>query len=83
VTLMDIQMPNFERYRSDQPHQERIPERQDHSPIHLFWDVRVLRAIKVGAQGYILKGHVRRELLDAIRCPAGPSEYRPKSRRAG
>jgi len=30
-------------------------------------DVQVLKAIKAGARGYILKGHVHRELLDAIR----------------
>jgi len=31
-------------------------------------DVQVLRALKAGARGYILKGHVRRELLDTIRA---------------
>jgi DNA-binding NarL/FixJ family response regulator len=28
----------------------------------------VLRALKAGARGYILKGHVHKELLDAIRA---------------
>jgi DNA-binding NarL/FixJ family response regulator len=31
-------------------------------------DVQVLRALKAGARGYILKAHVRRELLDTIRA---------------
>jgi DNA-binding NarL/FixJ family response regulator len=31
-------------------------------------DVQVLRALKVGARGYILKAHVRRELLETIRA---------------
>jgi len=31
-------------------------------------DVQVVRALKAGARGYILKGHVRRELLDTIRA---------------
>ena len=31
-------------------------------------DVQALRAPKAGARGYILKGHVRRELLDTIRA---------------
>ena len=31
-------------------------------------DVQVLRALKAGAQGYLLKGNVRRELLDTIRA---------------
>ena len=30
-------------------------------------DVQVLRAIKAGARGYLLKGNVRTELLEAIR----------------
>ena len=28
----------------------------------------MLRAIKTGARGYIVKGHVHREVLDAFRC---------------
>jgi len=31
-------------------------------------DTQVLRALKAGASGYILKGHVHKELLDAIRA---------------
>jgi DNA-binding NarL/FixJ family response regulator len=31
-------------------------------------DTRVLRALKAGARGYILKGHVHKELLDTIRA---------------
>ncbi len=31
-------------------------------------DVQVLRALKAGAQAYILKGHVHKELLETIRA---------------
>src|SRR5437660_2251742 len=31
-------------------------------------DAQVLRALKAGARGYVLKGHVHRELLDTIRA---------------
>ena len=31
-------------------------------------DVQILRALKAGALGYLLKGSLRRELLDAIRA---------------
>ena len=31
-------------------------------------DVQVLRALKAGARGYVLKGHVHRELLETIRA---------------
>ena len=67
VTLMDIQMPTLNgteaisRIRSEFPN-ARIIVLSTYSG-----DVQVLRAIKAGARGYILKGHVGRELLDAIR----------------
>src|SRR5437660_7937191 len=31
-------------------------------------DAQVLRALKAGARGYVLKGHVHRELLETIRA---------------
>src|ERR1019366_1774934 len=31
-------------------------------------DVQVLRALRAGARGYLLKGHVHRELLETIRA---------------
>jgi DNA-binding NarL/FixJ family response regulator len=31
-------------------------------------DVQIVRALKAGARGYILKGHVHRELLETIRA---------------
>jgi DNA-binding NarL/FixJ family response regulator len=31
-------------------------------------DAQVLRALKAGARGYLLKGHVHRELLETIRA---------------
>ena len=67
ITLMDIQMPNLNgieaigRIRSEFP-DARIIVLSTYSG-----DVQVLRAIEAGARGYILKGHVHRELLEAIR----------------
>jgi DNA-binding NarL/FixJ family response regulator len=67
VTLMDVQMPNvngveaISRIRS---------EFQDAKILVLSTyagDVQILRAIKAGALGYLLKGNVRTELLEAIR----------------
>lgn len=67
VTLMDIQMPNVNgteaigRIRSEFPG-AKILVLSTYSG-----DVQVLRAIKAGAMGYLLKGNVRTELPDAIR----------------
>jgi DNA-binding NarL/FixJ family response regulator len=67
ITLMDIQMPSMNgteaisRIRSEFPH-AKIIVLSTYSG-----DVQVLRAIRAGARGYIVKGHVHRELLEAIR----------------
>jgi DNA-binding NarL/FixJ family response regulator len=65
---MDLQMPEvdgldaIDRIRSEFP-QARIIVLTTYSG-----DTQVLRALKAGARGYILKGHVHKELLDAIRA---------------
>ena len=67
VTLMDLQMPNVNgveaitRIRSEFPDAKILVLSTYHG------DVQVLRAIKAGARGYLLKGNVRTELLEAIR----------------
>jgi DNA-binding NarL/FixJ family response regulator len=67
VTLMDLQMPNVNgteaitRIRSEF-HDAKILVLSTYSG-----DVQVLHAIKAGARGYLLKGNVRTELLEAIR----------------
>jgi DNA-binding NarL/FixJ family response regulator len=68
VTLMDLQMPEvdgidaIERIRAEFPG-ARIIVLTTYSG-----DTQVLRALRAGARGYILKGHVHKELLDAIRA---------------
>jgi DNA-binding NarL/FixJ family response regulator len=68
VTLMDLQMPGLngldaiDRIRS---------EFRDARIIVLTTytgDIQVLRALRAGARAYILKGHVHKELLEAIRA---------------
>lgn len=68
VTLMDLQMPGvngleaIERIRSEFP-TARIVVLTTYSG-----DVQVLRALRAGAQAYLLKGQVHRELPETIRA---------------
>jgi DNA-binding NarL/FixJ family response regulator len=68
VTLMDLQMPGLngsdaiDRIRSEFPN-ARIVVLTTYSG-----DAQVLRALRAGAQAYLLKGQVHRELLETIRA---------------
>jgi len=67
VTLMDIQMPNLNGIEAIGRIRNEFPNARIIVLSTYAGDVQVLRAIEAGARGYILKGHVHRELLDAIR----------------
>jgi DNA-binding NarL/FixJ family response regulator len=68
ITLMDLQMPEMNgidatgAIRGEFPH-ARIIILTTHPG-----DVQVSRALKAGARGYVLKGMLRKELLDTIRA---------------
>jgi DNA-binding NarL/FixJ family response regulator len=68
VTLMDLQMPAMNGIDATIGIRSEFPKARIIVLTTYAGDVQVLRALKAGAQGYILKGHVRRELLDTIRA---------------
>src|ERR1700689_2191457 len=68
VTLMDLQMPALNGIEAIIGIRSEFPEARIIVLTTYAGDVQVVRALKAGARGYILKGHVRRELLDAIRA---------------
>src|ERR1700689_992640 len=68
VTLMDLQMPALNGIEAIIGIRSEFPEARIIVLTTYAGDVQVLRALKAGAKGYILKGHVRRELLDTIRA---------------
>jgi DNA-binding NarL/FixJ family response regulator len=68
VTLMDLQMPVLNGIEAIIGIRSEFPNARIVILTTYTGDVQVLRALKAGARGYILKGHVRRELLDTIRA---------------
>ena len=68
VTLMDLQMPAMNGIEAIIGIRSEFPNARIIVLTTYAGDVQVLRALKAGARGYILKGHVRRELLDTIRA---------------
>jgi DNA-binding NarL/FixJ family response regulator len=67
VTLMDLQMPGLNGIEAIIGIRSEFPNARIIVLTTYAGDVQVLRALKAGARGYILKAHVRRELLDSIR----------------
>jgi DNA-binding NarL/FixJ family response regulator len=66
VTLMDLQMPKLNGTEAIKRIRDEFPNARIIVLTTYSGDVQVLRAIKAGARGYILKAHVGRELLEAI-----------------
>ena len=67
VTLMDVQMPNMNGTEAIQRIRSEFPDAKILVFSTYAGDVQVLHAMKAGARGYLLKGNVRTELLEAIR----------------
>jgi DNA-binding NarL/FixJ family response regulator len=68
VTLMDIQMPSVDGLEAIGRIQREFPDARIIVLTTYTGDAQVLRALKAGARGYVLKGHVHRELLETIRA---------------
>ena len=67
VTLMDIQMPEMNGLDALIAIRNESPEARVIMLTTYAGDAQVLRAIKAGAQGYLLKSALHRELLETIR----------------
>jgi len=67
VTLMDIQMPEMGGLDALIAIRNESPEARIIMLTTYAGDAQVMRAIKAGAQGYLLKSALSRELLDTIR----------------
>lgn len=67
VTLMDLQMPEMNGVDAIMAIRAEFPHARIIVLTTYTGDVQVLRALRAGAQGYLLKNLLRKELLDTIR----------------
>ena len=71
VTLMDLQMPKMCGIDAINAIRAEFPEARIVVLTTYAGDVQVKRALQAGAQGYLLKGLLRKELLETIRAVHG------------
>jgi DNA-binding NarL/FixJ family response regulator len=67
VTLMDLQMPGLGGIESMQLIRREFPEARFVVLTTYSRDAQVVRALRVGAAGYLVKSTVRKDLLNTIR----------------
>jgi DNA-binding NarL/FixJ family response regulator len=71
VTLMDLQMPEMGGIDAIGAIRAEFPEARVIVLTTYTGDVQVMRALKAGARGYLLKGLLRKELIETIRAVHG------------
>lgn len=80
VTLMDLQMPEMSGLDATIAIRNEFPEARIVVLTTYTGDIQVLRALKAGAQGYLLKNLLHRELLETIRAVhAGKKALSPEA----
>jgi len=67
VTLMDLQMPEMDGVEAMVKIREEFPTARIIVLTTYVGDTQVMRALEAGAQAYLLKGILRKELADTIR----------------
>jgi DNA-binding NarL/FixJ family response regulator len=68
VTLMDLKMPELDGLDATIAIRNEFPQARIIVLTTYVGDVQVLRALKAGAQGYLLKNLLHKELLETIRA---------------
>jgi DNA-binding NarL/FixJ family response regulator len=68
ITLMDLQMPDISGIAATIAIRSEFPDARIVVLTTYAGDVQVVRALKAGARGYLLKGNVHTDLLATIRA---------------
>jgi DNA-binding NarL/FixJ family response regulator len=68
VTLMDLQMPEMDGIQATSVIRAEFPEARIIVLTNHAGDAQISRALKAGARAYLLKGTLRKELLQTIRA---------------
>lgn len=68
ITLMDLRMADMNGIEAITQIVSEFPDAKIIVLTTYSGDVQIVRALKAGAQGYLLKGLLRKELLDTIRA---------------
>ena len=80
ITLMDLQMPEMNGLDAIISIRGEFPEAKIIVLTTYKGDVQILRALKAGARGYLLKNTLHKELLDTIRAVhAGKKALSPEA----
>lgn len=80
VTLMDLQMPEMSGIDATIAIRSEFPEARIVVLTTYSGDVQVLRALRAGAQAYLLKNSLHKELLETIRAVhAGKKALSPEA----
>jgi two-component system, NarL family, response regulator len=80
ITLMDLQMPEMNGLDAVTVIRGEFPDAKIIVLTTYKGDVQILRALKAGARGYLLKNTIHKELLDTIRAVhAGKKALSPEA----
>src|SRR5271166_2449213 len=80
VMLMDLQMPEMNGIEALIAIRNEFPDAKVNVLTTYSGDVQILRALKAGAQGYLLKNTLHKELVDTIRAVhAGKKALSPEA----
>ncbi len=79
VTLMDLRLPGMSGAESTEAIRREFPSARIIVFSSYSGDEDIHRSLRAGAQAYLLKDTLRKELLDAIRTVAGGARYIPKA----
>jgi DNA-binding NarL/FixJ family response regulator len=80
ITVMDLQMPEMSGLDALIAIRNEFPNAKVIVLTTYVGDVQILRALKAGAYGYILKNSLHKELLDTIRAVhAGKKAFSPEA----